>query len=273
LDNYICIHAHFYQPPRENPWIEAIEYQPSAFPYHDWNRRVTAECYHPNGVSHILDKNGLIERIVNNYSGISFDFGPTLLSWLEVENPPTYSRIIEADRESRERFSGHGSALAQAYNHAILPLCNRRDKITQIRWGIADFSRRFGRRPEGMWIPETAVDLETLDLMAQMDLKFAILAPRQAKRVRKRGERAWHSISNQDIDPSMAYEIGLPSGRRMALFFYDGPISLAVGFEKLLSDGGSFVDRLLGAFSAERKWPQIVHIALGTWPWRTRSVP
>ncbi len=261
MENYICIHAHFYQPPRENPWLETIEYQQSAHPYHDWNQRITAECYQPNSLARILDKNGHIDRIVNNYSGISFNFGPTLLSWLAVEDPVTYGRILEADKESRKRFSGHGSAIAQAYNHPILPLCNHRDKITQIRWGIADFVYRFGRPPESMWLPETAVDLESLDLMAQMGLKFAILAPHQARRVRQRGERNWHAITGQDIDPSMPYEISLPTGRRMAIFFYDGPISRAVGFEKLLSDGAAFVGRLMSAFSSERKWPQIVHIA------------
>ncbi len=261
VENYICIHAHFYQPPRENPWLETIEYQESASPYHDWNQRIAAECYQPNSGARVLDKDGRIERIINNYSRISFNFGPTLLSWLEAQDPATYGRILDADKEGRERFSGHGSAVAQAYNHAILPLCNHRDKITQIRWGIRDFVHRFGRQPESMWIPETGVDLETLDLMAQAGLKFAILAPHQARRVRKRGERSWRAVSNQSIDPSMAYEIRLPSGRRMALFFYDGPISLAVGFQKLLSNGEAFVNRLAGAFSPERKWPQIVHIA------------
>lgn len=262
MENYICIHAHFYQPPRENPWLEAIEYQESAHPYHDWNQRITEECYQPNSVSRILDENGRIDRIVNNYSRISFNFGPTLLSWMEAEDPETYGRILQADKESSQRFSGHGSALAQAYNHAILPLCNARDKYTQILWGIQDFARRYGRQPEGMWIPETAVDLETLDLMAQMGIRFAILAPHQARRVRKRGERAWHSTANQGIDPTLAYEISLPTGRRMALFFYDGSISLAVGFQKLLSDGNNFVNRLTGAFSSDRKWPQLVHIAV-----------
>lgn len=261
MPNYICIHGHFYQPPRENPWLETIEYQDSSYPYHDWNQRITAECYHPNAVSRILDEKGRIEEITNNYSKISFDFGPTLMSWLEHEDPETYGLILEADRESRERYSGHGSAIAQGYNHAILPLCNERDKITQIGWGIRDFQHRFGRDPESLWLPETAVDLETLDIMAQMGLRFAILAPHQARRVRKRGERSWRNVVNQNIDPSMAYEIHLPTGRRLALFFYDGPISRSVGFERLLSDGAAFANRLVGAFSAERKWPQIVHIA------------
>jgi alpha-amylase/alpha-mannosidase (GH57 family) len=261
-DNYICIHAHFYQPPRENPWLEAIEYQESAYPYHDWNQRIAAECYQPNTVARILDPNGRINELVNNYSGISFNIGPTLLSWLSTEDPSTYKRILEADRESSARFSGHGSALAQAYNHPILPLCNLRDKITQIEWGIRDFSQRFGRKPESMWIPETATDLETLDLMAQRGLQFAILAPHQARRVRKREESEWRDVNDRSLDPSMPYEICLPSGRRMALFFYNGPISLAVGFQKLLSDGKTFVNRLAGAFSAECQQPQLVHIAM-----------
>jgi alpha-amylase/alpha-mannosidase (GH57 family) len=261
LENYICIHAHFYQPPRENPWLEAIERQKSAHPYHDWNQRITAECYQPNSMARILDSSGRIDRILNNYSRISFNFGPTLLSWLAGQDPATYAGILEADKESRARFSGHGSAIAQAYNHTILPLCNHRDKVTQIQWGIRDFSRRFGRMPESMWIPETAADLETLDLMAQMGLRYAILAPHQARRVREKTDRAWSDIQNQDIDPSRAYEILLPSGRRMAIFFYDGPISRAVGFEKLLRDGEAFASRLTSAFSAARKWPQMVHIA------------
>jgi alpha-amylase/alpha-mannosidase (GH57 family) len=261
-DNYICIHAHFYQPPRENPWLEAIEYQESAYPYHDWNQRITAECYQPNTVARILDSRGRIDQLVNNYSGISFNIGPTLLSWLSTEDPSTYQRILEADRESSARFSGHGSAIAQAYNHPILPLCNHRDKITQIEWGIRDFSQRFSRKPESMWIPETAADLETLDLMAQRGLRFAILAPHQARRVREKEESAWRDVNDQSLDPSMPYEICLPSGRRMALFFYNGPISLAVGFQKLLSDGETFVNRLAGAFSTECQQPQLVHIAV-----------
>src|SRR5205823_860382 len=168
MERFICIHAHFYQPPRENPWLETVERQDSAYPYHDWNERIAAECYAPNGSSRILDDKGWIREIVNNYSRISFDFGPTLLSWLEHNEPKTWLKILEADQESRTRFSGHGSAMAQAYNHLILPLANARDKYTQIFWGIRDFQHHFGRLPEGMWLPETAVDLETLTYLAQL---------------------------------------------------------------------------------------------------------
>src|SRR5437868_1678846 len=182
---YICIHNHFYQPPRENPWLEAIEVQDSAYPYHDWNERITAECYAPNSASRVLDGEDRIINIVNNYSLISFNFGPTLLSWLELYAPRVYEAIRAADRESAERFSGHGSAISQAYNHIIMPLANTRDKRTQVIWGIRDFEHRFGRKPEGMWLPEAAVDLETLDILARHGIKFTILAPRQARRVRK----------------------------------------------------------------------------------------
>jgi alpha-amylase/alpha-mannosidase (GH57 family) len=261
MERYICIHGHFYQPPRENPWLEAIEAQDSAYPYHDWNERITAECYAPNAASRILDPEGRIVDIVNNYGKISFDFGPTLLAWLEEKAPEVYGRILEAERESRERFSGHGSALAQAYNHMIMPLANRRDKYTQILWGIRDFEARFGREPEGMWLPETAVDLQSLDILADLGIRFTILAPRQASRVRRIGGSEWSDVSGEKIDPSMAYTLRLPSGRTISLFFYDGPISRAVAFEGILSNGEVLVERLLGGFSEKRSWPQLVHIA------------
>ena len=261
MEKYICIHGHFYQPPRENPWLEAIELQDSAYPYHDWNERITAESYAPNAVSRILDGENQIVEIVNNYAKISFNFGPTLLSWLELGAPDVYEAILEADRGSQKKFSGHGSALAQPYNHMILPLANRRDKTTQILWGIQDFDRRFGRKPEGMWLPETAVDLESLEILAELGIRFTILAPHQANRVRRLGGRNWRDVSGARIDPTMAYEQRLPSGRKLALFFYDSPISRATAFEGLLARGEDFANRLLGAFRDERDWHQLVHIA------------
>src|SRR3989338_7290185 len=168
MERCVCIHGHFYQPPRENPWLEAVEFQESASPWHDWNERITAECYAANAASRILDAGGHTVKTVNNYSKISFNFGPTLLSWLEENNPKVYSAVLNADRESQKRFSGHGSALAQSYNHTILPLANRCDKFTQVFWGIRDFEYRFGRKPEGMWLPETAVDVETLEILAEL---------------------------------------------------------------------------------------------------------
>jgi alpha-amylase/alpha-mannosidase (GH57 family) len=261
MERYICIHGHFYQPPRENPWLEAVERQDSAYPYHDWNERITAECYGPNARARILDAADRIVDIVNNYSRISFNFGPTLLSWLEEQAEDVYNAVIEADALSRERFSGHGSALAQAFNHMILPLANERDKRTQVRWGKRDFERRFGRRPEGMWLAETAVDTPTLEILAEEGIAFTVLAPSQASRVRPLGGRSWRDVSGGRIDPSRAYQAKLPSGRRIDLLFYDGPISRAVAFEGLLRRGEYLAERLAGAFSDTRDWPQLVHIA------------
>jgi alpha-amylase/alpha-mannosidase (GH57 family) len=261
MERYICVHGHFYQPPRENPWLEAIELQDSAYPFHDWNERITAECYGPNAASRILDGGHRIVKILNNYSRISFNFGPTLLTWLEGNAPEVYQAVLQADRDSQKFFSGHGSALAQAYSHMIMPLANRRDKTTQVIWGIEDFVQRFGRRPEGMWLPETAVDLETLDILAEQGLKFTILTQYQAARVRKMGARKWDDVVGGHIDPTMPYEIQLKSGRKLALFFYDGPISRAIAFERLLTRGEDFAYRLLHAFSDEREHPQLVHIA------------
>jgi alpha-amylase/alpha-mannosidase (GH57 family) len=260
-DRYVCIHGHFYQPPRENPWLEAIELQDSAYPYHDWNERITAECYAPNSVSRILDAQNRIIRLVNNYAKISFNFGPTLLDWLAANGPEVYGAILDADRQSRHQFSGHGSALAQPYNHVILPLANHRDRQTQIAWGIRDFERRFRRFPEGMWLPETAVDLESLEILAELGIRFTILAPHQAGRVRRIGNSDWQLVNCGEIDPTRAYEQRLPSGRSLAIFFYDAPIARAVAFEGLLSSGENFARRLTGAFSDDRDWPQLVHIA------------
>jgi (1->4)-alpha-D-glucan 1-alpha-D-glucosylmutase len=261
VERYICIHGHFYQPPWENPWLEAVELQDSAYPYHDWNERVADECYDPNTASRILDDEGRIDRIVNNYARISFNFGPTLLAWMQRRSPDVYQALVAADQESRERYGGHGSAIAQVYNHVIMPLATRRDKQTQVRWGIRDFVQRFGRQPEGMWLPETAVDIETLEVLVENGIRYTILAPGQAARVRPIGSNDWQDVRGGRIDPAMPYVQQLPSGHSIALFFYDGPISHAVGFEGLLDDGMQFVERLLGGFDDRRDHPQLVHIA------------
>jgi len=261
MDRYLCIHGHFYQPPRENPWLEAIELQDSAYPYHDWNERISAECYAPNSVARILDGENKIVKLINNYARISFNFGPTLLSWMEAKAPEVYAAILAADRDSQKTFSGHGSALAQVYNHVIMPLANRRDRLTQIRWGIRDFQHRFKRAPEGMWLAETAVDLATLEALADHGIRFTILAPHQAARFRPIGEKDWFEINGAAIDPSRAYRQVLPSGKSLAVFFYDGPTARGVAFEGLLSNGETFITKLLGGFSEERDWPQLMHIA------------
>ena len=260
MERFICIHGHFYQPPRENPWLEAIEIQDSARPYHDWNERIAAECYAPNSASRILDGEGRIKDIVSNYAKISFNFGPTLLSWMQGCDPELYQAVLDADRQSMEWRSGHGAAIAQVYNHMIMPLANARDKCSQVVWGLRDFEHRFKRFPEGMWLAETAVDLESLDILAEQGIKYTILAPRQAASFRKIGEEQWQEC-NGSIDPTRAYLCRLPSKRTITLFFYDGPISQAVAFEDLLNRGEAFANRLLGGFDDGRDWPQLFHIA------------
>lgn len=261
MSRYLCIHGHFYQPPRENPWLEEIEQQDSAYPYHDWNERVSAECYAPNAAAQLLDSEQRIVQIVNNYESISFNFGATLLSWMEHHDRGTYQAILEADVSSQKRFGGHGSAIAQVYNHMILPLASPRDRRTQVRWGIVDFQHRFRRMPEGMWLAETAVDLASLEALAAEGIQFTILAPRQCKAVRKRGEKTWMDVSGGRVDPSHPYFIKLPSGNIIAVFFYDGPISQAVAFEGLLHRGENFAHRLIQAFSDRRQGAQLAHIA------------
>jgi len=261
MERFICIHGHFYQPPRENPWLETVEIQDSAYPYHDWNERITAECYAPNTASRILDGDGRIRGIVSNYARISFNFGPTLLSWMERHTPESYQALLEADRLSLQWRSGHGAALAQVYNHIIMPLANRRDKQTQVQWGIRDFVHRFQRFPEGMWLAETAVDIETLEILAEAGIRFTILAPRQASQVRRINSGKWRDVSGSRVDPSRPYLCRLPSGRSISLFFYDGPISQAVAFEQLLKSGEQFAERLLSGFAECRGHAQLVHIA------------
>lgn len=260
-ERYLCVHGHFYQPPRQNPWLEELEAEASAAPFHDWNERITAECYAPNAAARIVDGEGRLLEIHNTYTQISFNFGPTLLAWLEKAEPTTYQQIIAADRLSRANRGGHGNAMAQAYNHVIMPLANRRDKVTQVVWGIGDFQSRFGRLPEGMWLPETAVDLETLDILAQHGMRFTILSPFQAKRVRMPRDKTWSDASNGLIDPSRPYRCRLRSGREIALFFYDGPIAKAIAFDGVLARGEMLIERLMGGFHDERNHTQLVHVA------------
>ncbi len=260
-NKFICIHGHFYQPPRENAWLEVVEMQDSAAPFHDWNHRINFECYAPNAAARIEDHDKNIIRIVNNYTKINFNFGPTLLSWMAKEDPATYQGILQADKVSQQNFNGHGSALAQAYNHMILPLADTKDKETQIIWGIEDFRHRFQRKPEGMWLPETAVDTESLELMALHGIKFTILAPRQAKAFRKKGEEKWHEVNEHTIDTRRPYYCQLPSGRKIILFFYHGHNSRGVAFDGYLNNGKHFAQSLLHSFDDHTDHPQLVHVA------------
>ena len=260
MPKYICIHGHFYQPPRENPWLEVVELQESAAPWHDWNARISTECYSPNAASWILNDEGYIRKICNNYSRMSFNIGPTLLTWLEEKDPLCYAAILEADKLGRKRFSGHGPAMAQVYNHIIMPLASRRDKETQVRWGIADFRRRFGRMPEGMWLAECAVDTETLEVLAENGIIFTVLSPYQAQAVRILGRENWEDVSGGKIDSRCAYLCKLPSGRKINLFFYDGQLSQKIAFAGLLNDGGNFARQLIDA-NPKPGSPVLTHVA------------
>jgi len=259
LNRAVVIHGHFYQPPRENPWLESVEVQDSAAPFHDWNERVSAECYAPNTAARRVDDRNRVLDIVNNFEKISFNIGPTLFAWLERHRPDVCAKIIEADRASVEA-RGHGNAVAQVFNHMIMPLASRRDKITQVRWGVDDFRSRFGREPEGLWLPETAVDNESLEVLAEAGVKFTILAPHQALRIRPLDTEPWEDV-RQGIDPSRAYLWRGPRGLSLAVFFYDGPISRAIAFERLLERSENLVSWIEAAFSDSRTWPQLVHCA------------
>ena len=262
-DIFLTIHGHFYQPPRENPWLEAIELQDSALPFHDWNERINKECYNPNSISKNVDNRNRILDVVNNYEHMSFNFGPTLLSWMEHFAPLTYERIIKADIESVSEHSGHGNAMAQVYNHIIMPLANENDKQTQIKWGIRDFEYRFGRKPEGMWLAETAVDDETLKFLEENGIKFTVLSPYQALKFRQEGDKDWQDVSWGNIDPARSYRYYIKSapGKFIDLFFYDGAISRSVAFDELLKDGNKFIKRLKEGISDCRDYPQLINIA------------
>ncbi|MGA3033947.1 MAG: DUF3536 domain-containing protein [Terracidiphilus sp.] len=281
---FVCIHGHFYQPPRENPWLETVEIQDSAAPYHDWNERVCAECYAPNGAARVVNDANQIVRIVNNYARMSFNFGPTLFSWMKENARQTCNKIIDGERRSRDRYRGHSSALAQVYNHMILPLASTRDRLTQIRWGIADYKSNFGIKPEGMWLPETAVDLATLELLADNGIKFTVLAPHQCKRIRplrsddeskksekgdgkkseagedKTADLGWIDTPHASVDTTHPYVVRFPSGASIAVFFYNGPMSRAIAFEGLLNSGDDLAKRLKSGFR-DSVQPQLVNVA------------
>lgn len=228
----LCVHGHFYQPPRDNPWLGSVPAQPSAAPFHDWNERITAECYRPNGGARVLDGRGEVIHRVNNYAHISFDVGPTLLRWMDVHAPDVVGAMVAADRAGIARW-GHGGAMAHGYHHTILPLDSPRDRTTQIRWAIADFRHRFGREPAGFWMPECAVDTATLGDLAAAGIRFTVVAPNQI-----------HEGGNPNAGP---FRVSLPTGDEIALYAYDGSLSQAVAFERLLDDGDRFFERARAA--------------------------
>jgi len=240
----LVIHGHFYQPPRENPWTGRIDPEAGAAPYPNWNERILAECYRPNAFARIF-QDGKVERTVNNYTGLNFDFGPTLMHWLERRDPETYGKVLEADRVSR-RALGHGHAIAQGYNHAILPLMDEHDRRTQVRWGLADFRFRFGRDAEALWLPETAANEDTLETLIEEGMRYVILSPRQVKRVRGDGEREWKTVDEATAPTSAALRFRHRdgSGRSIAIFFYDGKLANAIAFGGVLASSQSFADTL-----------------------------
>ena len=247
----LVIHGHFYQPPRENPWTGRVDREPSAYPFHDWNERILSECYRANAFARIFGEGGRVERVVNNYANISFNFGPTLLSWLEARDPTVYARILEADRESARTRGGHGNAIAQGYNHTILPLMEERDRRTQVRWGLADFRHRFGREAEALWLPETACDDATLGTLIEAGMRYAILSPRQAARVRKLGVPGapWRDVAEGTVDAHRAYRYFHRDGSRrsLALFFYDGSLAHDVAFGGALATSQAMMARFVAA--------------------------
>lgn len=257
---FICIHGHFYQPPRENAWLDIIEYQQSARPYNNWNKRITAECYAPNAFARVVNDKGYIEDVVNNYSSMSFNFGATLLSWLKDNEPVIYQSILQADKTSMEKFGGHGSAVAQVYNHIMMPLATDEDKYAQVIWGIKDFEYHFKRFPEGMWLAETGVDLKTLEVLSECGIRFVILSPYQAGKVRPMKSEKWKNVSGGNVDSKRAYLCNLPNGKTINVFFYDGLISQGVAFGSMLRSGKNFSDVLLKPFD-NRDESQIVSIA------------
>jgi len=293
----VTVHGHFYQPPRENPYLDAIERQGSAHPFHDWNERIDSECYRPNAFARILNDRGEVTGIVNNYEYLSFNIGPTLMSWLERYDVEVYQRILEADRKSCQRLNGHGNAIAQVYNHIIMPLANERDKHTQIRWGVADFRSRFDREPEGMWLAETAVDYATLEVLVAEGIRFIVLAPSQAERCRPLGspdnsDPEWHEVGGGQIDPTRPYRCYLKPELRLAvsnqlsplsshnlsrgnghnsetttntpyidIFFYDGPISRDMGFNEVLSSSNHLAGRLGQAVRGDHRKSQLISVA------------
>ena len=271
---YVTVHGHFYQPPRENPYLDAIERQPSAAPFHDWNERIHWECYRPNAFARVFNDQGEIVEIVNNYEYFSFNMGPTLMSWLERYDFEVYQRILEADIKSCQRLHGHGNAIAQVYNHIIMPLANERDKYTQIRWGKEDFRSRFGRDPEGMWLAETGVDYATLEALVAEGIRFIILAPSQAQRCRPLPTEhdphpEWLEVGGSQIDPTRPYRCylegssGTDSHSRpyIDIFFYDGPISRDMGFSDVVYNSSHFAGRIGSAVRGDHRPAQLISVA------------
>lgn len=259
---YICIHGHFYQPPRENPWTNEIEIQESASPFKNWNEKIWSECYKPNSQAEILDDHGNVVMRVNNYESMNFNFGPTLLSWLRHKHPETYSLIIKADEISLKEHNGHGNAIAMCYNHIIMPLANYNDKVTQVKWGVEDFKYHFGRTPEGIWLPETACDQKTLEVLINEKISYTILDTSQAQKVRLIGSDKWIDVSDGRINPKIPYRYySENSNDYIDLIFYDGNISRAVAFDDVLVSSQNLLTKIFEASDLSSDKPQLISVA------------
>jgi len=263
-NKYVCVHGHFYQPPRENPWLETVEPEESAQPYSDWNEKIFQECYGPNSACPVLDENGLIAAMADNYRHMSFDFGPTLLAWLERTHPLVYRAILEADRQSCAELDGHGNALAMPYYHAILPLQTEREKRTLVRWGLDDFSARFGRAAEGMWLPETAVDADTLEILIEHGVAFTILSPKQARRIRDLGAGAadWKDVSVENLLPTRPYRwvSRKDPAKHIAIFFYHQLLHESVDSGEAFKTDDALFHKINGRFLPDDS-TQLVSVA------------
>jgi len=261
---FLCLHGHFYQPPRENAWTNEIEPQPSAAPFHDWNERILQECYKPNSEAVIVDIHDNVIKRVNNYEYFNFNFGPTLLHWIKNKHPRTYSKITEADKISAKKNQGHGNAIAMIYNHVIMPLANKRDKITQIRWGLEDFRIHFGRESEGIWLPETACNIETLETLIEEKIKYIILDPSQADSVRKPGSDEWEDVTSGNIDTGIPYRYFSAHNRKkyIDIIFYDGPLSKNIAFDDHIYSAEKLLNRLKEVKVSEVRSVNLVGVAV-----------
>jgi len=263
LAKFICIHGHFYQPPRENTWTDEYEREESASPFHDWNERIYQECYKPNTEAVIVDDKGKVIKRVNNFENLNFNFGPTLLKWMNEKHPETIAGIIEADKESIELHGGHGNAIAQVYNHVIMPLANKRDKITQVRWGIKDFEFYFHRKPEGMWLAETACNNPTLEVLINEGIRYVILDPSQASKIRKTGVQTWTDVLGTGIDTRKPYRYFSNNGNGyIDIFFYEGGLSRSIAFDDVVYDAVKLMDRIETYFLSDRENDELVSIAV-----------
>ena len=258
----ICIHGHFYQPPRENPWTGEIEEQHSAAPYHDWNERIYAECYKPNSEAQIINDRDEAVAVINNYELINFNFGPTLLAWIKHKHPETYNKIIEADSYSISNHNGHGNAIAMCYNHMIMPLANLNDKITQVKWALADFRYHFKRESEGIWLPETACNWDTLEVLINEGIKYTILDTSQAEAARNTGSQEWIDVSGNTMNPKQPYRVfsRTDNSQFMDIFFYDGPISKSVAFDDVLKSSNNLLNKIKLA-AADTDASQLISVA------------